>query len=195
MPPYDVLGDPGAPVMLGTQDDDVGVQFLRSLEDDVRDVVFGGVDEFPVDGDSRSGEVVDGILHRFPFPGGYVIFAIEDAETRPGVDVVRDDVAARDVQQMDRSPAIVANWVNRSKESSGESGDTSMATSIRSYISYSALSGGYWLDVMQSHFHSIAGAMWSGSLRMCRSRPVLLVRWVWSGCRSPGGLAGPTTSR
>ena len=97
MPPYDVLGDPGPPVMLGTEDDDVGAQFVRSLKNDVRDVVFGGVDEFPVDGDSRSGEVVDGILHQFLFTGGDVVLAVEDAEPRPGVDVVRDDVAARDV--------------------------------------------------------------------------------------------------
>ena len=97
MPPNDLLGDPGPTVMLGTEDDDIRAQFVRSLKNDVRDVVFGGVDEFSVDGDSRRGEVVDGVLHHFPFTGGDVVLAVENAEPRPGVDVVRDHVTAGDV--------------------------------------------------------------------------------------------------
>ena len=102
MPTDDVLGDPGPPVVLGTQDDDVGAQFVRSLEDDVRDVVFGGVDKFSVDGDSRCGEVIDRVLHDFSFTGGGVVLTGEDAEPGPGVDVVGDNMAAGHVQQMDR---------------------------------------------------------------------------------------------
>ena len=101
MAPDDVLGDPGTPVVLGTENNQVGAQFVRSLEDDVRDVVFGGVDEFTVDGDSRCGEVVDRVLHDFSFTGGDVVFTVEDAEPGPGVDVGGDDVAACDVQQVD----------------------------------------------------------------------------------------------
>ena len=97
MPPDDVLGDPGPTVMLVAQDDDICPYFVCSLENDVRDVVFGGVDEFSVDGDSRCGELVDGVLHYFPFTGGDVVLAVEDAEPGPGVDVVGDHVAARDV--------------------------------------------------------------------------------------------------
>ena len=40
MPPHDVLGDPGPPVMLGTEDDDIRAQLVRSLKNDVRDVVL-----------------------------------------------------------------------------------------------------------------------------------------------------------
>ena len=83
--------------MLVTENDDICPQFARSLKNDVRDVVFGGVDEFSMDGDSRRGEVVDGVLHYFPFTGGDVVLAVENAEPRPGVDVVRDDVAAGNV--------------------------------------------------------------------------------------------------
>ena len=97
MPPHDVLGDPGPPVMLGTEDDDIRAQLVRSLKNDVRDVVFGGVDEFSVDRDSRRGEVVDGVLHYFLFTGGDVVLAVKDAEPRPGVDVVRDHVAPGNV--------------------------------------------------------------------------------------------------
>ena len=104
MPPDDVLGDPGTPVVLGTENNQIGAQFVRTLKNDVRDVVFGGVDEFSVDGDSRCGEVVDRVLHDFPFTGGDVVLTGEDAEPRTGVDVIRDDVAACDVQQVDRPP-------------------------------------------------------------------------------------------
>ena len=97
MPSNDVLGDPGPTVMLGTEDDDIRAQLVRSLKNDVRDVVFGGVDEFSVDGDSRRGEVVDGVLHYLPFAGGDIVLAVEDAEPGSGVDVVGDDVTARDV--------------------------------------------------------------------------------------------------
>ena len=97
MTPNDLLGDPGPPVMLGTEDDDIHAQFACSLKNDVRDVVFGGVDEFSVDGDSRRGEVVDGVLHYFPFTGGDIVLTIENAEPRPGVEVVGDDVTAGDV--------------------------------------------------------------------------------------------------
>ena len=54
-------------------------------------------DEFSVDGDSRRGEVVDGVLHYLPFAGGDIVLAVEDAEHGSGVDVVGDDVTARDV--------------------------------------------------------------------------------------------------
>ena len=97
MPSNDVLGDPGPTVMLGTEDDDIDVQFVRPPKNDVRDVVLGGVDEFSVDGDSRRGEVVDGVLHYLPFAGGDIVLAVEDAEPGSGVDVVGDDVTARDV--------------------------------------------------------------------------------------------------
>ena len=62
MPPDDVLGDAGTPVVLGTEDDEIDAQFFRTLENDVRDVVFGGVDEFSVDGDARCREGVDGVF-------------------------------------------------------------------------------------------------------------------------------------
>ena len=68
MPPHDMLGDPGPPVMLGTEDDDIRAQLVRSLKNDVRDLVFGGIDEFSVDRDSRRGEVVDGVLRYFCSP-------------------------------------------------------------------------------------------------------------------------------
>ena len=97
MPSNDVLGDPGPTVMLGTEDDDIRAQLVASPKNDVRDVVLGGVDEFSVDGDSRRGEVVDGVLHYLPFAGGDIVLAVEDAEPGSGVDVVGDDVTARDV--------------------------------------------------------------------------------------------------
>ena len=104
VPPDDVLGDAGPAVMLGTEDDEIDAQFFRTLENDVRDVVFGGVDEFSVDGDARCGEVVDGVLHDFPFTGGDVVLAVKDTEPGPGVDVVRDDMTTGNVEQVDCSP-------------------------------------------------------------------------------------------
>ena len=80
-----------------TEHDDVGAQFVRSLENDVRDVMFGGVDEFSVHRNSRCGKLVDGVLHCSPFIGGYVVLADQDTEPRPGVDVVGDHVAPRNV--------------------------------------------------------------------------------------------------
>ena len=63
MPPNDLLGDCRPTVMLVTEHDDVGAQFVRSLQNDVRDVMFGGVDEFSVHRNSRCGKLVDGVLH------------------------------------------------------------------------------------------------------------------------------------
>jgi hypothetical protein len=80
-----------------TEDDDIGAQFVRSLENDVRDVMFGGVDEFSVHSDPRCGKLVDSVLHYSPFISGYVVLAHQDAEPRPGVDVVGDHVAPRNV--------------------------------------------------------------------------------------------------
>ena len=80
MPPDDVFGDRGPAVMLVAEDDDICSYFGRSLENDVRDVVIGGVDELSVHGDSRCGELVDGVLHYFLFTGGDVVLAVKDAE-------------------------------------------------------------------------------------------------------------------
>ena len=80
MPPYDVLGDAGPAVMLVTEDDDICPYFGRSLENDVRDVAIGGVDELSVHGDSRGGELVHSVLHYFPFIGGDIVLAVQDAE-------------------------------------------------------------------------------------------------------------------
>ena len=80
-----------------TEDDEIGAQFVRSLENDVRDVMFGGLDEFSVHRNSRCGKLVDSVLHYFLFAGGYVVLAIKDTEPRSGVDVVDDHVAAPDV--------------------------------------------------------------------------------------------------
>ena len=97
MPSNDLLGHCRPTVMLVTEDDDVGAQFVRSLENDVRDVMFGGVDEFSVHSDSRCGKLVDSVLHHFPFTCVHVVLAIKDTKPRPGVDVVGDHVAARNV--------------------------------------------------------------------------------------------------
>jgi hypothetical protein len=50
----------------------------------------------------RGGELVHSVLHYFPFIGGDVVLAVQDAEPRPGVDVVGDHVATRNVEQVDR---------------------------------------------------------------------------------------------
>jgi hypothetical protein len=97
MPPNDLLGHCRPAVMLVAEDDDIGAQFLRSLENDVRNVMFGGVDEFSVHSDSRCGKLVDSVLHYCLFTGGYVVLAIKDTEPRAGIDVVGDHVAARNV--------------------------------------------------------------------------------------------------
>jgi hypothetical protein len=102
MPPDDLLGHRRPTVMRVTEDDDIGAQFVRSLENDVRDVMFGGLDEFSMHSDSGCGKLVDGGLHYFLFTGGYVFLAIKDTKPRSGVDVVDDHVAAPDVQQVDR---------------------------------------------------------------------------------------------
>jgi hypothetical protein len=97
MPTDDLLGHGRPTVMRVTEDDDIGAQFVRSLENDVRDVMFGGLDEFSVHSDSGCGKLVDGGLHSFLFTGGYVFLAIKDTKPRPGVDVIDDHVAAPDV--------------------------------------------------------------------------------------------------
>jgi hypothetical protein len=97
MPPDDLLGHCRSTVMRVTEQDDIGSQFVRSLENDVRDVMFRGLDEFSVHSDTRCGKLVDSILHYFLFTGGDVLLAIKDAEPRPGVDVGDDHVAASDV--------------------------------------------------------------------------------------------------
>ena len=97
MPPNDLLGHCRPTVMRVTEDDDIGAHFLRSLDNDLRDVMFGGVDELSVHRNSRCGKLVDSVLHYCLFTGGYVILAVKDTEPRPGVDVVDDHVAARNV--------------------------------------------------------------------------------------------------
>ena len=103
MAPDDLLGDRGSTVVLVSEDDDVRTQFGRALEDDVRDVVFGGVDEFTVHCDPRGGELVHRPLHDIPFTCRRIVLAVQDPEPRPGIDVVGDDMAACEVQQVNRS--------------------------------------------------------------------------------------------
>jgi len=97
MPPDDLLDHCRSTVMRVTEHDDIGAQLARSLENDVRDVIFRGLDEFSVHSDTRCGKLVDSILHYFLFIGGDIVLAIKDTEPRPGVDVVDDHVAAPDV--------------------------------------------------------------------------------------------------
>jgi hypothetical protein len=97
MPPNDVFGHCRPTVMRVTEHDDIGAQFVRSLENDVRDVMFRGLDELSVHSDTRCRKLVDSVLHYFLLTGGDVVLAIKDTEPRPGVDVVDDHVAAPDV--------------------------------------------------------------------------------------------------
>jgi hypothetical protein len=139
MSPDHLLGHCRPTVVRVTEDDQVGAQFIRSLEDDGRDVVLGGVDELPVRGDPGCGEPVDGARHHRVLIGSDVVIAIEDAEPGPGGDVLDDHVAARDVE-VDRPTVIFANRPVLSRKSSGEPGDPSMAASICSYTVLTTLS-------------------------------------------------------